>query len=217
MKSILVIGMGRFGYRLAQTMMELKNDVMVVDTDRAFIEDHADEFTDARIADCTRESALRELGVRDFDICYVCIGADFQASLQITSMLKDLGAKRVISKAGSDFHAKFLLRNGADEIVYPEMEMAEKLAFRHNSHNVFDFIELTDEYGVFEISVPEPWNGKTIRQLDIRNKYGANILALKHPNGTIDPLPSPDYVFGEDVHIVLACTNSTVRKLAGKS
>lgn len=216
MKSILVIGMGRFGYRLARTMMELKNDVMAVDTNREFIEDHADEFTDARIADCTRESALKELGVEDFDICYVCIGSDFQASLQITSMLKDLGAKRVVSKAGNDFHAKFLLRNGADEIVYPEMEMAEKLAFRHNTHNVFDYIELTDEYGVFEISAPESWKGKTIRQLDVRNKYGANILAIKYENGTLNPLPSPDYVFEDKSHIVVACTNATVRKLAGK-
>ena len=114
MKSILVIGLGRFGLRLAEKMSELGNDVMAVDTNKTIIEDRADEFTEAIVADCTRESVLKELGVSEFDICYVCIGTNFQASLQITSLLKDLGAKRVISKAGSDIHAKFLLRNSDD-------------------------------------------------------------------------------------------------------
>jgi len=116
-------------------------------------------------------------------------------------------AKRPVGKIAAPYR----------QITVSAMEMAEKLAFRHNTHNVFDFIELTDEYGVFEISAPESWKGKTIRQLDVRNKYGANILAIKYENGTLNPLPSPDYVFEDKSHIVVACTNATVRKLAGKA
>ncbi|MGN1450824.1 MAG: potassium channel family protein [Eubacteriales bacterium] len=217
MKSILVIGLGRFGLRLAEKMSELGNDVMAVDTNKTIIEDRADEFTEAIVADCTRESVLKELGVSEFDICYVCIGTNFQASLQITSLLKDLGAKRVISKAGSDIHAKFLLRNGADEIVYPEMEMAEKLAIRHNARNMFDFIELNDKYGVFEISAPESWTGKSIRALDVRSRFKVNILAIKYQNGDLFPLPSADYIFEPSSTIVVVGTNEDVQKLTGKN
>lgn len=139
MKSILIIGMGAFGRHLAIKLSELKNDVMIVDKDAAIIEDMSSMVTDAQIGDCTKEDVLKALGVSNFDICFVTIGDTFQSSLEITSLLKDLGAKYVISKASRDIQAKFLLRNGADEVVYPDKDMAEKLAIRCSSKNMLDF------------------------------------------------------------------------------
>ena len=145
MKSILVIGMGRFGRHLAKKMLELGNDVMIVDKDTSVIEQYSTVFTDSQIADCTNENVLRALGVNHFDICFVAIGDDFQSSLVITALLKELNAKFVVAKAKQDIQADLLMRIGADEVVYPEREMAEKLAVRYNATNIFDFIELTKE------------------------------------------------------------------------
>jgi trk system potassium uptake protein TrkA len=152
MKSILVIGLGRFGKHIAQKMTELGNDVMVVDTDEELVEQYATEFTDSLIGDCRNEAVMRSLGVGKFDICIVAIGEDFQASLEITSLLKELGAKYVVSKANRDRQAKFLMRIGADEVVYPEKETAVTLAVRYNAKNIFDFIELIGE-SIFEIPI----------------------------------------------------------------
>ena len=142
MKSILIIGLGRFGRHLCRKFMSLDNEVMIVDRDEAAVSALADEVTSAQIADCTDENALRALGVKNFDLCFVCIGSDFASSLLITSMLKEMGAARVVAKAARDVHAKLLLRNGADEVVYPERDSAERLATRLSARNVFDYIEL---------------------------------------------------------------------------
>lgn len=139
----------------------------------------ADEVTSAQIADCTDENALRALGVKNFDLCFVCIGSDFASSLLITSMLKEMGAARVVAKAARDVHAKLLLRNGADEVVYPERDSAERLATRLSARNVFDYIELTDEYSIYEIPPLDSWVGRSVRDVDVRNKYHFNILAVK--------------------------------------
>ena len=152
MKSILIIGLGRFGRHLCRKFMSLNNEVMIVDRDEAAVTALADEVTSAQIADCTDENALRALGVKNFDLCFVCIGSDFASSLLITSMLKDMGAARVVAKASQDIHAKLLLRNGADEVVYPERDSAERMATRLSAQNVFDYIELTDEYSIYEIA-----------------------------------------------------------------
>ena len=140
MKSILIIGLGRFGRHLCQKFMSLNNEVMIVDRDEAAVSALADNVTSAQIADCTDENALRALGVQNFDICFVCIGSDFASSLLVTSMLKDMGAAHIIAKASRDVHAKLLLRNGADEVVYPERDSAERLATRLSAQNVFDYI-----------------------------------------------------------------------------
>ena len=215
MKSILVIGMGRFGKHLARKMTELNNEVMIVDIDESIIEELAQDFTDAHIGDCTNESVLKSLGVRNFDICFVAIGSNFQSSLEITSLLKELGAKYVVSKASRDIQAKFLLKNGADEVVYLEREMAEKLAIRFSARSVFEFIELTHEYAIFEIPSSDSWLGKSIASIDIRRKHHITILAIK--NGDIlNPLPNSDYVFRHGDHVVVIGKPEDVLKLNGK-
>ena len=203
MKSILVIGMGKFGRHLAFKLQELKNEVMIVDKDAELIEKLAPDFTDAQIGDCTNENILKSLGVNNFDICFVTVGANFQASLEITVLLRDLGAERIISEAGSDIHAKFLLRNGADEVVYPEKDMAVKAAFKYSADNIFDYLEISSEYAIFEMPVPASWVGRSIGELNVRGKYHINILAVK-VDGDLMPLPGAAYVFviGCPCHII---------------
>ena len=128
MKSILIIGMGRFGRHLCQNLAELGNQIMIVDQEEANLEEMLPLVVSAKIGDCTNENVLKSLGVANFDLCFVCIGTNFQSSLEITSQLKEMGAKYVVSKANRDIHAKFLLRNGADEVVYPDRDIAEKAA-----------------------------------------------------------------------------------------
>ena len=151
MKSVLIIGLGRFGHHLCRNMAELGNEVMIVDQREEVLEDLLPIVTSAKIGDCTNEEVLRSLGVANFDLCFVCIGTNFQSSLEITSLVKEMGARCVISKANRDIHAKFLLKNGADEVIYPDRDIAEKLAVRHSANHVFDYIELTDEYSIYEI------------------------------------------------------------------
>lgn len=216
MKSVLVIGMGRFGKHLARKMLELNNDVMIVDENEDIIEELAPNFTDAHIGDCTNEAVLRSLGINNFDICFVAIGNNFQASLEITSLLKEIGAKYIISKAGRDIQAKFLLRNGADEVVYPEREMAEKLAMRHSAKNIFDYVELTSEFAIFEIPIIESWVGKTLSNLNVRHKYHINILAIKNGNA-LKPLPGADYTFNGSDHIIVIGKPTDVFKLTART
>ncbi len=212
MKSVLIIGMGKLGFHLAEDLQELGNDVVIADCETEMIEKLSGKFTDAIIGDCTNEEVLESIGVKDFDICFVMIGENFQACLEVTSLLKEHGAKKVISKASSKIQQKFLLRNGADEVVYPEFDTAQRLASRFNMDNVFDCIELTDEYSIFEITPPEKWISKTILSLDIRKKYNVNVLAVKQGE-TLNPMPGPDYVFKADDRIMVMGKQKDVSKL----
>ena len=179
MKSILLIGLGRFGRHIAIKLDELHHQVMAVDKEDTRVDAVLPFVTNAQIGDATNEDFLSSLGVENFDVCIVAIGDNFQNSLEVTSLLKELGARMVVSRAARDVHAKFLLRNGADEIVYPERQLADWVAIRYSADNIFDYIELDEEHAIFEISIPEEWIGKTIGQLDIRKKYNINIMALK--------------------------------------
>jgi trk system potassium uptake protein TrkA len=212
MRSVLVIGIGRFGKHLSMKFSEIGNEVMVVDKHEDRVRELMPYVTSAQIGDCTDESVLRALGIKNFDICFVCIGGDFQASLEITSLLKELGAKRVISKAGRDIHAKFLLRNGADEIVYPERDLAEKYAVRYSSNNLFDYIELTKDVSIYEIPPLDSWMGKSIREVNVRVKYHVSILATK-VNGVISPMPPADHVFRENEHLMVLGNHSDITKI----
>ncbi|HIW56810.1 MAG TPA: TrkA family potassium uptake protein [Firmicutes bacterium] len=212
MKSILVIGMGRLGRSFAIKMLQLGNDVMIVDMDEQVIDHLAPIFTDSQIGDCRQEGVLRSLGVNNFDICLVAIGENFQASLEITSLLKELGAPFVISKAKDDRQAKFLMMIGANEVVYPEREIAERLAMRYNAENIFDYIKLTSEYSLYEIPVVKSWIGKSILSLDIRQKYNVNIIGIKH-NNSLRPMPSANYIFNQDDHVVVMGKSKDVFKL----
>ena len=191
MKSILLIGLGRFGRHIAMKLHELNHQVMAVDRQEERVDAALPYVTNAQIGDGTNMEFLRSLGVRNFDACIVAIGDDFQSSLETTSFLKELGAKKVVSRAARDIHAKFLLRNGADEIVYPEKQLASWTAIRYSSDHICDYIELDDGYAIFEISVPQGWVGRSIGQLDIRKKYKINIMALKR-NGVLNMNITPD-------------------------
>lgn len=216
MKSVLVIGMGRFGRHLAKQMQMLGNAVMVVDKDAAQIDAFAQTFTDAQIGDCTNETVVKALGVENFDVCFVTIGEDFQSSLVITSHLKTAGAKHIVAKANQSIQADLLQKIGADEVVYPEREMAEKVAVRYNAKNIFDYIPLTAEYSIYEIPILPQWVGHTIMDLNVRRKYRINIVAVK--SGTaLSPIPGPDYTFMEGDHVVVIGKAEDVFKLSGKA
>lgn len=215
MKSVLIIGMGRFGRHLATKFVELGNEVMIVDIVEERVNDMVPVVTAAEIGDCTNEEVLNSLGINNFDICFVCIGKNFQSSLEVTSLLKELGGKYVVSKASREIQAKFLLRNGADEVVYPEKDLAEKSAIRFSANHVFDYIELTKEYSIFEIQPLQSWIGKTIAEVSIREKYQMSVLAIKI-NGDVFPLPKADHVFTSDQHIIAAGKKSEMVKFLKK-
>ncbi|MCI5827478.1 MAG: TrkA family potassium uptake protein [Lachnospiraceae bacterium] len=179
MKNVLLIGLGRFGRHIALKMNELHHQVMAVDKTEERVEALLPYVTNAQIGDSTNEEFLKSLGVRNFDLCIVTIGSDFQSSLETTSLLKELGAKLVVSRASRDIHAKFLLRNGADEVLYPERQLASWAAIRYTSDHISDYVEIDKDYGIFEVEVPMNWFEKSIRDLDIRNKYNVNILGIK--------------------------------------
>ena len=202
MKSILIIGMGKFGYHLCRKLAELGNQILVVDEDEEALEEVLPIVTSAKIGDCTNEEVLRSLGVANFDLCFVCIGTNFQSSLEITSLIKEMGARYVISKANRDIHAKFLLKNGADEVIYPDRDIAEKLAVRHSANHVFDYIELTDDYSIYEIPPLTEWLGKSIRDVNFRVKYQVSILGTKKGE-EVKLLPSADHVFAADEHLMV--------------
>ena len=202
MTSILIIGMGRFGRHLCKNLSQLGNQVMIVDEKEENLEEMLPYVVSAKIGDCTNENVLKSLGISNFDLCFVCIGTNFQSSLEITSLVKELGGRHVVSKANRDIHAKFLLRNGADEVIYPDRDIAEKLAVRYSANHVFDYIELTEEYSIYEIPPLPEWTGKTIKELDIRNRYGIHILGTK-VNGKAKLMPGASYVICQEEHLMV--------------
>lgn len=191
MKTVLLIGLGRFGKHIAMKMNELHHQVMAVDKNEERVESLLPYVTNAQIGDSTNEEFLKSLGVRNFDLCIVTIGSDFQSSLETTSLLKELGAKLVVSRASRDIHAKFLLRNGADEVLYPERQLASWASIRYTSDHIADYIEIEEDYGIFEVEVPMNWYQKSIRELDIRNRYNVNILGIKQ-DGKLTMNIAPD-------------------------
>ena len=185
MKSVLLIGLGRFGRGVAEKLNELHHQVLAVDRNEARVNEILPLVTDAQIGDATSETFLRSLGVHNFDVCIVTIGEDFQSSLETTSLLKELGAKKVVSRASREVHRKFLLRNGADDVVYPEGQLAAWTAIRHTTDHVLDYIALDEEYSIYDLQVPPEWCGKTVGEIDIRKKYSLNLLAVRengHPS-----------------------------------
>ncbi len=179
MKSVLLIGLGRFGRGVAEKLNELNHQVMAVDISEARVNEILPLVTDAQIGDATSEAFLRSLGVDNYDVCIVAIGENFQCSLETTSLLKELGARKVVSRASSEVQRKFLLRNGADDVVYPEGQLAAWTAIRHTTDHVLDYIALDSEYSIYDLSVPPEWQGKTVGALDIRKKYNLNLLAVR--------------------------------------
>ena len=198
MKNILLIGLGRFGRHIALQLNKLGHEVMAVDSNEERVNKILPIVTNAQIGDSTNTEFLKSLGIGNFDVCIVTIGGNFQNSLETTSLLKELGAKLVVSRAERDVQEKFLLRNGADEVIYPEKQVANWAAIRYTADHVRDYIEVDEAHAIFEVEVPEGWIGKTVGELDIRRKYSINIMATKE-NGKINMAVSPDTVLTDNI------------------
>lgn len=211
MKSILLIGLGRFGRHVAEKLYGLDHQVMAVDKQEDRVEAVMSYVTNAQIGDSTNMEFLETLGVSNFDVCIVAIASDFQSSLETTAYLKDLGAKMVVSRASRDVHARFLLRNGADEIVYPEKQVANWTAIRYSSEHIFDYVQLSDTHAIFEIEMPQNWVGKTIGQVDIRKKFNINIMALKR-DGKLDMAIRPDTMLTDDATMLVLGESRDIQK-----
>lgn len=197
---------------MAQKLGELKNEVLVIDIREDRVNEVLPFVTDAKIGDTTNENFIASLGVSNFDLCVVAMENDFLHSLETTSLLKEHGAPFVLATANMDVHAKFLLRNGADKVVSPEKDMALRLAVKYSANNIFDYIELTPDYSIYEIPVPKNWIGKSIVQLAVRTRYRISILATKE-NGQIMPLPGADHVFKGKETMIIMGHNSDVKSL----
>jgi len=202
MKSILLIGLGRFGQNIAKKLDELGHEVMAIDIDEERVDGILPYVTNAQIGDSTNPEFLATLGVRDYDACIVAIAHSFQGSLETTSLLKEMGGKLVVARAESDVQKKFLLRNGADQVVYPEAQMAHWTAVRYSADHILDYIPLEGNYSIFEVKVPEHWVGRTIGSLNIRRTYGINIMALKR-FGRLDMTVSADTVLPNDCSMLV--------------
>lgn len=211
MKSVLIIGMGRFGRHMAEKLQELGHEVMAVDRDEDRINKVLQTVTNAQIGDASHESFIRTLGVSNFDFCMVAVGDNFENSLIITSLLRDCGARFIVARASREIQARLLLRNGANEIVYPEKQQAIWAAVKYSAENVFDYIPLTAEMAIYEVPVPAFWMGKTLAELNIRRKFNINVVAVKLGDEII-PTPGADYVFiGTEVLFVIG-SNRDIQK-----
>ena len=211
MKSILLIGLGRFGRHIAMHLDQLGHQVMAVDNSDERAEDVLPIVTNAQIGDSTNEEFLESLGVRNYDVCIVAIGHDFQSSLETTSLLKDMGAKMVVSRATTDVQEKFLLRNGADEVIYPENQLAKWSAIRYSTDHILDYIELDSDHTMYEIQVPENWVGKSIGMLDIRKKHKINVIGIKEA-GKLKLTISPDTVLEAGETMLVLGSNKDLQK-----
>lgn len=212
MKSVLLIGLGRFGTHIAMKLYEMKHEVMAVDVSEERVNRVLPYVTNAQIGDSTDPEFLRSLGVNNFDACIVTIGDDFQNSLETTSLLKEMGAKRVIARASKGTQEKFLLRNGADEVVYPEKQLAAWTAIRCTADHILDYIEVKGDYSIYEVEIPESWLGKTILEIDVRRKYGLTILGVRE-DGELNMNISPDVLLTEDKSIMVLGSDKQLQKV----
>ncbi len=212
MKSVLVIGLGRFGTYMAKKMQDDGHSVMCVDSSEERADAAVNILHNIEILDCRDEEVVRSLGVDNYDLCVAAVGDDFTAALEIVVLLKDLGAKYVVARASSSVHRKLLLRNGADYVVYAEKDMAERLAVKFGMDDIFDYIQLTDEMGIYEIRTPREWVGKTVAELQVRTVFQVNILGSKRDD-TLTPVITPDYVFTEEDSLYVMSDKKHVRKL----
>ena len=211
MKSVLLIGLGRFGRHIAMKLYDLGHQIMAIDSNEERINAVLPFVTNAQIGDSTNEEFLSSLGIRNFDACIVAIGDDFQSSLETASLLKEMGAKHVVARASRGVQEKFLLRNGADEVVYPEKQLAAWTAIRCTSEHILDYMQLDDDYSIFELEIPADWNGKTILQLDIRRKHGINVLGIRE-NGKLNMNITPDTVLSNGKSILILGQQKAVQK-----
>ena len=212
MKSFLIIGIGSLGRHLCNELSKNNCEIMAADVKGEKVEDLPQAVVTAKVCDCTKIEVLKTFGVEEFDACFVCVENDFQACLEITDLLKELGAVKVYSATNRDIEEKFLLRNGADRIIYPERDISRRIAGIESAENIFDCINISDEFSIFEIQPIEKWIGHTIIELDFRNRYNLNIIAVKKDNSVL-PLLGKDYVFNRDEHLLVLGHVSDIRRV----
>lgn len=212
MKSMFVIGAGDFGRNLARKLMSIGNEVLIVDIHEEKINKIAPFVTRAQVGDCMDRDVLLEFGVRNFDVCFVCISENFQSSLEITSLLKELGASHIVATSDSENQSYLLAKIGADDVVYPEKDMADRTAMKYSMHGAFDYIELSPEYAIMEISVPEAWIGSTISALNIRLKHHINVLGVRNGSHII-PIIRADHEFKKEERIIISGEKEDISKL----
>ncbi|MBQ7785168.1 MAG: TrkA family potassium uptake protein [Clostridia bacterium] len=211
MKSVLLIGLGHFGKHIAMKLNDLEHQILAVDLNEERIQEALPYVTEAQIGDSTNKEFLLSLGVRNFDVCIVTIGDDFQNSLETVWLLKELGAEKVIARASREMQEKFLLRNGADEVVYPEKQLASWMAIRCTSEHILEYVELDDDYAILELEVPQIWDGKTIVELDIRRRYGINVLGVRD-HGKLNMDIKPDMRLSSQQSILVVGHEKAIHK-----
>lgn len=216
MKNMLIIGIGDFGHHLCHQLFRMKNEVMVIDKREAAIEDLKDIARSRLVADCTSKSSLERIGVSNFDTCFVCIDSDFKSNLIIVNLLKELGAKHVVSQTDDDTLAKFLLTNGADEIIYPNRDSAVRVAVKYSSEHIFDYVNLTADYSIYEISPVKAWVDKSILESKIRENYDTYIIAIRSKNGDMKVMPSPHTILKATDHLMVLAHENTMQQLLKK-
>jgi len=210
-KEFVVIGLGRFGGSICRELMELGADVLAIDKDEDLVNEYSNIVTHAVVGDSVDESVLKSLGIRNFDHVIVAIGNDIQASILTTLILKEIGVKKVTAKALNDYHAKVLTKIGADQVVHPERDMGKRLAHNLVSSNVLDYLELSDEYSLVELSASNKIDGYAIIDLNIRVSYGLNIVAIKRENGVVVSPQATEVIRKGDILIVIGSNNDINR------
>ena len=211
MKNVLLIGLGRFGRHMAQKMSDMNHQILVIDKDEHKVQEAMSYATNAEIGDATDPALIASLGVKDFDLCVVTMSHDLQASLEITALLKENGAPFVLVRVSRDTHARFLLACGADEIIYPEKQMADWAAVRYTGDHVYDYTRLSPDHAIYETEIPDSWIGHTVVDLGVRQRYRLNILALRR-NGNVDPMFGPSTVLQAGDRVILLGSDKDVQK-----
>ncbi|MGU8667811.1 potassium channel family protein [Clostridium perfringens] len=214
-KQFVIIGLGRFGSSVAKTLYALGHDVLAIDSNEDLVQEISDSVTHAVQMDATDENALRTLGLRNFDMAVVTIGANIQASVMATLLVKDMGIKYIIAKGNSDLHAKVLYKIGADRVILPEKDMGVRVAHNLVSSSILDYIELSPDYSIIEIESPKEWYGKSMKELSLRSKYGINVMAIKK-NNEVNISPDADDVINKDDIVVAIGSAEDLTKLEGK-
>ncbi|MDY2959726.1 MAG: TrkA family potassium uptake protein [Hornefia sp.] len=216
MRSVLVIGLGHFGSNLAETLEKQGNEVMAIDIDENAVNKVAPYVTAAQIGDCTNELVIEDLDVEGFDICFVCISKNLETALVITTLLNENNSKKVVAKVHTEIHAKLLLKNGAADVVYPDKDMAIRTAMKYSADKAFDYVELNENYGIFEVETPENWIGYTLSDIGVRKNYKVNIIAYKNGSDIVG-LDREAYIFKPDDHLIIAGNRLNFNKLIAKN
>lgn len=212
MKSFIVIGAGKFGHYFCKFLSKEDAEIMIVDGDEEKLSDMLSYVSSAKVGDCTRRDVVKGLGVEDFDEAVVCVPESFQNSLQIVDLLNEYGAKNITAVASTEIQAKFLLKNGADHIIFPDRDMSERLAVAIANDSIFDFLKLSEDHAIYEIIPPKRWITQSILAVDVRRRHSVNIIAVKTPEGRLF-LPGPDYVFNAEDHLIVFGKDKDIEKL----